>query len=104
MAVVEPIAFGPCAVTAITRRTGQSSAPGIGCATASRPSLRSPRAISTKPPKIDRATDPEPGRASPETSAGDTASPAACDAATASAANPDAEEAKPAAVGTLFSV
>ena len=65
---------------------------------------RAPRAISTKPPKIERAAEPEPRRASSDSSAGDSASPAARVAARASAANPDADDARPGAVGTLLSV
>ena len=74
-------------------------------ATASLPSARSPRAISTKPPKIERAAEPEPtprqhrqlGR--PTASARPRASPPA-----RAPRSPDADDASPAAVGTLFSL
>ncbi len=111
MALVEPSAFSPAAVIATTRRrsqggvaVGPSSRSPSGEATASRPSARSPRAISTKPPKIERAAEPEPRRASSDSSLGGSSSPAARDAASASAAKPDADDASPDAVGTLFSV
>ena len=82
----------------VPARVGPS---GSARATASLPSGRSPRAISTKPPKIERAAEPEPTRASADSSDGDSVRPAARVAATASAANPDADDARPAAVGTL---
>ena len=81
IAAVEPIAFGPDAVIATTRRTSQPSLRLLGrycgraCATASLPSARSPRAISTKPPKIERAAEPEPTRASADSSGGDSVRP-----------------------------
>ncbi len=59
---------------------------------------------STKPPKRDRAADPD---AAPANLASDNSSlsiPAASLAATTSAANADAEEASPAAIGKLHSL
>src|SRR5262245_59687577 len=52
-----------------------------------------------KPPKIERAADPEPRRARIDSSRGESARPAAREAATASAAKPDADDASPDAVG-----
>ncbi len=104
MAAVEPRAFSPAAVMATTSRRSQPPPASSGCAAASLPSARAPRAISTKPPKIERAAEPEPRRASTDSSAGASASPAAPVAASASAANPDADDASPDAVGTLLSV
>ena len=63
MASPDAMALGPSAVIATTRRTSQASAGKSACAQASLPSASSPAAISTKPPKIERAADPEPWRA-----------------------------------------
>ncbi len=53
-----------------------------------------------KPPKIEREAEPEPCRARRDKSASDSVKPAALLAAPANAANAEAEEARPAAVGT----
>ena len=58
-----------------------------------------PACMRTKPPKIERAAEPEPRRASSDSSRGGSSRPAARVAATASAAKPDADEARPEAVG-----
>src|SRR5262249_27549627 len=54
--------------------------------------------------KIERAAEPEPRRASADSSVGVRSSPAARVAATASAAKPEADDASPDAVGTLLRV
>jgi len=56
----------------------------------------------TKPPNTDRAADPEPTRASAESSSSVELSPTAAAQAPASAANPEEELAIPAAVGKLL--
>ena len=59
----------------------------------------SPACMRTKPPKIERAAEPEPRRARSDSSRGGSSRPAARAAATASAAKPEADEASPDAVG-----
>src|SRR2546427_705278 len=63
-------AFGALDVPATPPRTSQKSGGASGSATESRPSGRSPRRHSTKPPKIERAAEPEPRRASAESAGG----------------------------------
>src|ERR1039457_6257602 len=104
MAAVDPMAFSPWAVMATQSRTSHAASSSNLCATASEPPASTPADISTKPPKIERAADPEPRRASAESSAGDNLKPAAREAARARAAKPAADEARPAAVGTLLRV
>src|SRR5438046_9996564 len=88
-------AFGALEATATPPRTSQNPGGASGSATESHPSARSPRRHSTKPPKIDRAAEPEPRRASAESAGGSSASPAARLAASASAAKAAAEERSP---------
>ncbi len=57
---------------------------------------------SAKPPKIDLVAEPEPLRANFESSFEVSCNPAALLAAAARAAKPEADEAKPADVGTLL--
>nr|MDJ0816892.1 hypothetical protein [Desulfobacterales bacterium] len=57
---------------------------------------------STKPPKIDLAAEPEPRLAISDSSSGANLNPSELLAARDSAANPDEDEAIPAAVGKLF--
>src|SRR5438874_11620920 len=87
--------FGVVLVIATTIRTSQWSAGASGSANESTPSARSPRCHSTKPPKIERAAEPEPRRASAESYAASSVQPAARLAASASAANDAAEAARP---------
>src|SRR5207247_1105798 len=97
-------AFGALDVTATTTRTSQKSGGASGSATESRPSGRSPRRHSTKPPKIERAAEPEPRRASAESAGGSSTIPAARLAASASAAKAAAEDARPTPRGTVLRV
>src|SRR5688572_22588949 len=91
---VEPTFLGVVCVTAITIRSASAAGPTlIGSAE------RAPASRLTKPPKIERAAETEDARASALCSALDQARPAAPSAATASAAKPDALEARPDAVG-----
>src|SRR5437773_409093 len=97
-------AFGALEVTATTTRRAQKAGGAGGSATESRPSARSPRRHSTNPPKIERAAEPEPRRASAESAGGSSAIPAARLAASASAAKAAAEDARPTPRGTVLRV
>src|SRR2546427_13099362 len=66
----EETSFAWLVVTATTTRMSQPSVVAREAATESRPSGRSPRRHSTKPPKIERAAEPEPRRASAESAGG----------------------------------
>src|SRR5881409_2949234 len=81
----EETAFGAVLVMATIVRRSQWSTGASGSANESTPSARSPRCHSTKPPKIERAADPEPRLASAESPDGSSARPAARLAASASA-------------------
>src|SRR5579875_168473 len=96
--------FACVLVTATTTRTSHASSASTGSATESLPSGRSPRRHSTKPPKTERAAEPEPRRARAESAAGSSARPAARLAASASAAKAEAEDASPAPRGTVLRV
>src|SRR5437763_1559821 len=87
----EPISLGPAAQTATSRRRSQCWG-GKTC-------LALSPSHTAHPPGTLRAAEPLPRRASAESSSGDLFCPAAAQAATASAANPLALEASPAAVG-----
>src|SRR5439155_1649616 len=89
-----------CGPASIVAKAGGAS----GSATESRPSGRSPRRHSTKPPKIERAAEPEPRRASAESAGGSSTIPAARLAASASAAKAAAEDARPTPRGTVLRV
>src|SRR5262245_26453924 len=102
MPLREPISFSPFAVTAMTTSSGHSLLSSSGSAKLSLPSAAVPACISTKPPKIERAADPDPWRATMLRSRGESARPNAASAARTSAANPDAEDASPAPVGKLL--
>ena len=102
MPLREPISFSPFAVTAITTSSGQSALASSGSAKLSLPSAAVPACISTKPPKIERAAEPDPCRATMLRSRGDNVSPNAASPARTSAANPDADDASPAPVGKLL--
>src|SRR5438876_8194286 len=97
-------AFGALDVTATTTRTSQKSGGASGSATESRPSGRSPRRHAPRPPKIERAAEPEPRRASAESAGGSSTIPAARLAASASAAKAAAEDARPTPRGTVLRV
>src|SRR5262245_12516849 len=102
MPLREPISFSPFAVTAMTTSSGHSLPSSNGSAKLSLPSAAVPACISTNPPKIERAADPEPCRATMLRSRGLRVTPSAVSAARTSAANPDAEDASPAPVGKLL--
>src|SRR5207244_3881038 len=97
----EETAFGALVVTAITTRMSQPSVAARDEAMESRPSFRSPRRHSTKPPKIERAAEPEPRRASAESAGGSSRSPAARLPARARAAKAAADDARPIPRGTV---
>src|SRR5699024_12130771 len=88
--------------TASTRRS-QLSCGAIVTSKESEPSSRSPYRHSTKPPYTERQADPEPCRVIRDKAGKSISISNASVAAPASAANPDADDAKPAAVGTAFS-
>ena len=69
---------------------------------ASLPSSRLPRFISTNPPNIERAAEPDPKRANSDNSLFVKLRLAALLAATAKQANDEAEDANPAEVGKLL--
>src|SRR5262245_6967185 len=102
MPLREPTSFSPLAVTAMTTSSGHSPLCSSGSAKLSLPSRAEPACISTKPPKIERAADPEPCRATMLRSRGPSVRPSAASAARTSAAKPDAEDASPAPVGKLL--
>src|SRR6185436_6355990 len=102
MPLREPISFSPLAVTAMTTSSGHASLSSSGSAKLSLPSGDDPACISTNPPKIERAADPEPWRATMLRSRALSVRPNAASAARTSAAYPDAEDASPAAVGKLL--
>src|SRR5262245_37956794 len=97
-------AFAPLCVMATTTRSSQSPAARSGSAIESLPSARSPRCHSTNPPKIERAAEPEPRRASAERAGASSRSPAARLPARASAAKAAADDASPAPRGTWLRV
>lgn len=97
MASREPISFGPSSIVTTTMAIG-----GAGTVSANE-AWSSPACHTDTPPGIDRVAEPEPRRASRESSRGDRSRPYASAAATARAAKPDALEASPAPVGTVFS-
>src|SRR5262249_796970 len=90
--------------SATTTRRSQSAGASSGSAIESEPSGCSPRCHSTKPPKIERAAEPEPRRASAESAGGSSRRPAARLPARASAANAAADDASPAPRGTRLRV
>src|SRR5690606_30780031 len=98
----EPTSFSPRAAIATTTSSGHSLAARIGSAKLSLPSGALPACISTKPPKIERAAEPEPRLARRLNSVGESVRPSAAAPAPTSAANPDAEDASPAPVGKLL--
>src|SRR6185437_13784324 len=100
----ESVAFFLWLVIATTTLSGHAAGSSNGFANASSPSPRVPAAISTKPPKIERAAEPEPRRARSDNSRASIPSPSARSTATASAAKPDAEDANPAPVGKSLPV
>ena len=102
MPAVDETRFASREVIATTTDSGQSAASRIGSANASLPSGAVPACSSTKPPKIERAADPEPRRARIDSSLAVASTPAAAQAATARAANPEADDARPAPVGKLL--
>src|SRR3989338_9218327 len=96
----EDIVFFSGAVTAMTFfKVGQWLSLNHCLAKLSDPSSFSPRGHSTNPPRTERVADPDRWRAMMESSRASRSNPIASHAATARAAMPDAEEAKPAAVG-----
>src|SRR5262245_40435572 len=104
MPCVDSIALRVDDVRTTTIRTTSRSSSGEGKLSAwqSKPSGRSPRRCTTRPPYTLRAADPDPRRASCDTAAAPSARSYALHAATANAANPDADDASPDAVGTSF--
>src|SRR5210317_2071622 len=100
MASPELTGFGACDVTAATIRNGQASPSSSVLTSIPSPSLRS----STKPPYSERAADPDARPASPANSSTLRGLPPAADAATTRAANEDADDARPAAIGKLLSL
>src|SRR6187401_2548338 len=103
MAEREETSLADSVVIAARSRRSQCSGGWRGCAKESAPSGSEPAFISTKPPKIERAAEPDPRRASRLSSVGVSFSPAAWVAARASAAKAEADEARPDAAGKLFS-
>ena len=89
-------------VTAMTNSRGHASAGKSGSAKLSVPFGRLPACISTKPPKIDLAADPDPWRATMLNSLLDSVRFSARAAAAVKAAYPDAEDASPAPVGEII--
>src|SRR5438105_15809041 len=83
----EPVSLGPAAQTATSRRRSQCWG-GKTC-------LALSPSHTAHPPGTLRAAEPLPRRASAEGSSGDLFGPAAAQAATASAANPAALDARP---------
>src|SRR6187401_876270 len=97
MADVDPTGLGPGSVTATTIINSLAAA-----GTSSGRAELHPASMAANPPKIERAAETEAERARSLSSAGFRPQPAAALAATASAANPDALEANPEAVGKSF--
>ncbi len=85
-------------VTAMTTLSGQSFG-----ASSSRPCHSGPSRV-TKPPNTERAADADAWRAASERSAALMPRPKAASRAVTSAANPDADDASPAAVGKSLAV
>ncbi len=81
-------------------RRSQSAGARSGSAIESRPSARSPRRHSTKPPNTERAADPDPLRARADSAGGSRRRPAARLVASASAAKAAADDASPTPFGT----
>ncbi len=94
----DPIAFSPAEIVTTTMAIG-----GAGMRSAYEP-WSSPACQTDTPPGIDRVAEPEPRRARRERSRSDRSSPYAAAAAVARAAKPEALDASPAPVGTVFTV
>ena len=97
----EPTGFSAAhSTTAPTRSSGHSAS--SRSAKESRPSAAVPARHSTKPSAKLRAALPLPSRANTDSSRGASPQPNSPSTAFASAAKPDADDAKPAAVGTVL--
>ena len=101
---VDEVFFFLLDVIAMSSFRSQYCLSAICSATASLPSSLLPLNISTNPPKTERAAEPEPLLANSDNFRLSRSNPAALVAANASAANAEADEARPAAVGKLLSL
>ena len=98
----EPTAFAPRAHSRTIMAIVSCRRDSMGSAKASTSLVSGPPCMSAKPPKMLRAADPDPLRAILLRSFGTRSKSKAFASATVSAAKPEAEEAKPDRVGTLF--
>ncbi len=102
MPALDDTAFGCSEQIATTTASGHAAASSSGRAI--HVAASSPPDNVTKPPYSERAADADARRASIERSTSDMCSPSAASIAVISAAKPDADDARPAAVGKLLSV